>query len=149
MAANIFIKVTVNGSTTDFTIQPNTTAAQLGASARFREAFGLASNISLFVNGAATTRALRAGDEITVRTAASSKAASVFVKVTVNGSSTDYNVSSTSTANSLAGDKQFREDFGLSTNIQVRVNGAVGVTRYLRAGDEITVSTAASSKAIA
>lgn len=143
------IKVQVNGTSTDYFVNAGTYASSLGRDSEFKENFSLGSNIQILVNGSADDAVLRSGDVITVRQVASSKAAAtVKVKVNVNGTSSDYFAPSGSTASTLSRNAQFREDFTLGSNIEVLVNGVGSGSTRLRAGDVITVRQVASSKAV-
>jgi hypothetical protein len=147
--ASIKINVSINGTSTDYRL-PNgvVSANDLAANAQFRDDFSLSSNITVLLNGSEVSRAIRAGDTVTIRQNAARKAAArPRVTVSVNGSSEQYFLPvGVSTATQLAASSEFREAFGLPTNITVIVNG-VESSGSLASNDLITVRQNAARKA--
>lgn len=69
------VRVNANGSSEDYFLPTGvSTAAQLAASAEFRENFSLPTSITVLVNGTESSARLATGDVITTRVNASAKA---------------------------------------------------------------------------
>jgi hypothetical protein len=147
--SRIKISVRINGSVTDYFVNAGTTSGDLARDRGFKEDLALGENIKVLVNGSESSRTLRANDIVTVQTVASQKAAPrTKLRVTANGTVSDYFVPAGTTAGSLNNDRGFKEDLALGSNIKILVNGVEAPSgQRLASGDQITVQTVASQKA--
>lgn len=147
MATRTRIRVSVNGSSTDYFVDAGSGRAALLANRQFREDFSVSQTATLLVNNSDTDRAFQTGDVITVQATASRKAARTRIRVSVNGSSTDYFVDAGSGRAALLANRQFREDFSVSQTATLLVNNS-DTDRAFQTGDVITVQATASRKAV-